>query len=98
MSERRCHRAKSQEMEPQRQKHRNQTVRNKFFTEKKEIRETHPHIVAWFDSGGSRAVQTDIIENCFKKEGKTWKLDLDKPFFQESKKRCVGSRGAYINL
>ena len=62
------------------------------------IKDSHPHIMEWFDSSANRALQTDIIEQCFKKEGKAWKLDLDKPFFQESKKRCVGSMGAYINL
>ena len=77
---------------------RNQTARNTFSAEKIEIKDTHPHIREWFDSSSSRALQTDIIQHCFKKEGKAWKLDLDKPFFQESKKRCVGSRGAYINL
>jgi len=70
---------------------RNAACRNKFFQEKKAIQETHPHIVEWFDSTSSRQLQTDIIENCFKREGKTWKLDLDKPYFKETKKRCVGS-------
>jgi len=72
---------------------RNQSCRNKFFLHKDAIKESHPHIIEWFDNSchNSRQVQTEIIENCFKKEGKAWKLDLDKPYFKESKKRCVGS-------
>ena len=80
--------------EPEAKKHkrsnqRNQTVRNKFFQQKADIKDSHPHIIEWFDSSCSRDIQTEIIENCFKKEGKAWKLDLEKPCFQESKKRCV---------
>ncbi len=79
-------------------KGRNQTIRNKFFAQKDKIKDTHPHIVDWFDSDGSRSIQTEIIEACFKKSGKEWKLDLDKPFFKESKTRCVSSMEAYIEL
>jgi len=44
-------------------------------------------------------MKKEIIENCFKKEGpKLWKLDLDKPFFKESKKRCVIIMEAYMEL
>ncbi len=71
---------------------RNQTCRNKFFANKDSIKNSHPHIVEWFDSNSDRSLQTDIIEKCFKKEGKLWKLDLDKPFFKESKTRCVNFR------
>jgi hypothetical protein len=77
---------------------RNQTCRNKFFQEKAAIQESHPHIIEWFDSKGDRQVQTDIIENCFKKSQGVWKLDLDKPFFKESKTRCVSNMEAYIEL
>jgi len=77
---------------------RNQITRNKFFLEKEAIKESHPHIVEWFDSSKGRQVQTEIIENCFKKEGSKWKLDLDKPYFKESKKRRVGSIEAYLEL
>ena len=76
----------------------NQCIANKFFKQKGEIKESHPHIVDWFDNSTSRATKTDIIENCFKKNGGTWKLDLEKPFFSEAKKRCVDSRGAYVSL
>ena len=71
---------------------RNQAQRNKFFNNKENIKGSHPHIVEWFDSDNNRDIQTEIIENCFRKEGKTWKLDLDKPFFKESKTRCVNFR------
>jgi hypothetical protein len=59
------------------------------------IKETHPHIVEMFDSESARSIQTEIIEQCFKKSGKEWKLDLDKPFFKESKSRCVSSMEAH---
>ena len=78
--------------------HRNQTIRNKFFAQKKNIEGAHPHITEWFDSESSRSIQTEIIEACFKKSGKEWKLDLDKPFFKESKTRCVSSMEAHIEL
>jgi hypothetical protein len=71
---------------------RNQACRNKFFANKDAIKNSHPHIAEWFDSNSDRSLQTDIIEKCFKKEGKLWKLDLDKPFFKESKTRCVNFR------
>jgi hypothetical protein len=77
---------------------RNQTIRNKFFQEKPQIQASHPHIVEWFDSAGGRDTQTDIIENCFKKSNAVWKLDLDKPFFKESKTRCVSNMEAHIEL
>ena len=78
--------------------YRNQCIANKFFKQKGEIKESHPHIVDWFDSSSSRGTKTEIIENCFKKNGGTWKLDLEKPFFAEAKKKCVDSRGAYVSL
>ena len=81
-----------------RSNYRNQCIGNKFFAQKPEIKDTHPHIVEWLDSTNCRATKTEIIENCFKKNGGTWKLDLEKPFFTEAKKRCVGSRGAYVSL
>ena len=81
-----------------RSNYRNQSLANKFFAQKAEIKDAHRHIVEWFDGTNCRATKTDIIENCFKKTGGIWKLDLEKPFFTESKKRCVGSRGAYVSL
>ena len=62
---------------------------------KAEIKESHPHIVEWFDKA-SKDLKQEIIENCFKKsEGSTqggkgaWVLDLEQPFFTETKQRCV---------
>ena len=78
--------------------HRNQTMRNKFFAQKEKIKESHPHISEWFDSESSRTIQTEIIEQCFSKKGREWVLDLEKPFFKESKTRCVSSMEAYIEL
>ena len=86
------------ESKKKRSDYRNQCLANKFFARKAEIKDAHPHIVEWFDGTNCRATKTDIIENCFKKNGGTWKLDLEKPFFTEAKKRCVGSRGAYVSL
>ncbi len=77
---------------PRSQQQRNQTVRNKFFAHKDAIKNSHPHIVDWFDSTSDRSLQTEIIEKCFEKKGKLWKIDLDKPFFKESKTRCVNFR------
>jgi len=73
---------------PSKKKCRNQVLRNKFFDAKEEIKESHPHIIALFDGSKSRDLQTDIIENCFKKDeqGK-WQFDMDRPFFQEQKRR-----------
>ena len=68
----------------------------KFFQNREKIKESHPHILDLFDSETSREVKTEIIDNCFKKEGRQWKFDLDKPYFKESKQRsdslcvCVG--------
>ena len=80
-------------------RNRNQQCAMKFFQMKHEIKETHPHITEWFENASQeRHIQTEIIENCFKKEGRTWKLDLDKPFFKETKQRCVSIMEAYIEL
>jgi len=79
-------------------KHRNQSMRNKFFASREKIKESHPHISEWFDSESSRTIQTEIIEQCFSKKGREWVLDLEKPFFKESKTRCVSSMEAYIEL
>ena len=65
---------------------------------KANIKDSHPHITEMFDSTGSRALQTEIIDNCFKKEKGVWKLDLEKPFFKETKTRCVSSMEAYMEL
>ena len=43
----------------------------------------------WLDGAGSKELKKDIIEKCFKKDAGRWKLDLDKPYFKESKQRCV---------
>ena len=48
-----------------------------------------PHIVELFENGhktaeGQRETRTKVIENCFKKEGSKWVLDLDNPHFKES--------------
>jgi len=60
-----------------------------------EIMKTHPHITAWFDKA-SKELKAEIIQKCFTKSesgragGKgVWVLDLEQPFFQESKHRCV---------
>ena len=75
---------------------RNQVLRNKFFQQKNDIKESHPHIIDWFDSNPGREIQTDIIHNCFKKVGKaSWILDADKPYFKETKKRCVLVRASW---
>ena len=82
---------------------RNQVLRNKFFQQKNDIKESHPHIIDWFDSNPGREIQTDIIHNCFSKNNRTWKIDMDKPFFKEVKKRCVlvrvhGSLSNFMSL
>lgn len=75
---------------------------------KAEIAKTHPHIVEWFDKA-SKDLKQEIVEKCFKKSDKgkgdnvgKWVLDLEKPFFQESKQRCVcvcvRTMGAYRAL
>ena len=71
---------------------RNQVLRGKFFAMKDEIRNMAPHIVDLFDNAhkeasGKRDTQTEVINNCFKKAGGKWKLDLANPYFQESKMR-----------
>jgi len=68
------------------------------FKQKGEILETHPHIIDWFDGAANKEIKKDIIENCFKKEGSHWKLDLDKPFFKESKTRSVNIMEASMEL
>ena len=75
---------------------RSQVLRNKFFAHKEAIQSTHPHITEWFDSNPGREIQTDVIHNCFTKNAnKGWKLDLDKPYFKEVKKRCVLVRASW---
>jgi len=64
-------------------------LKNKFFLNKDEIKESHPHIMDWFDGCRNKDKENQIIVNCFKKDGKQWKMSLDKPFFKESKSRCV---------
>ena len=75
----------------------NQRKRNKFFQLKDEIHESHPHITEWLDSKATgRALQTEIIENCFKpaSNNEGWKLDLSNPP-KESKGKCVcGQHGS----
>ena len=60
---------------------------------KAEIAKTHPHILEWFDKA-SKHMKQEIVAACFNKcdhgkGGGEWVLDLEKPFFQESKQRCV---------
>ena len=75
---------------------RSQVLRNKFFAHKEAIQSTHPHITEWFDSNPGREIQTDLIHNCFtKNSNKSWKLELDKPYFKETKKRCVLVRASW---
>jgi hypothetical protein len=73
-------------------------VQLSFFQQKQEIVQTHPHILEWFDGTASKDTKKDIIENCFKKDGGRWQLDLDKPYFKESKQRCVNIMEAYMEL
>ena len=81
---------------PDAAKKRNQCLRNKFFQAKSDIKETHPHIIDWFDNTPGREIKTEIIHNCFTRgANKTWKLELDKPFFRETKKRCVLVRASW---
>ncbi len=83
---------------------RKQTVRNKFFINKEMIKDSHPHIIDWFDTEQRQSVQTEIIVNCFTKSWDSrggnlrWVMDLDKPFFNESKTRCVSIMEAYMGL
>ena len=84
--------------EPQAKKARCQQCQQRFFKQRDEIIETHPHIMDWFDGAATKEVKKEIIENCFKKDGKFWKLDLDKPFFKESKHRSVNIMEAYMEL
>ena len=69
-------------------------MRRKFFQNKELIRQQAPHIVDLFDNaeatGDERQTRTDVINNCFTQEmGKKWKLDLQKPFFKETKIRSA---------
>ena len=84
--------------EPDKKKSRCQQCQSRFFQQRQEIVQTHPHIVEWFDGAGSKEMKKDIIEKCFKKDAGRWKLDLDKPYFKESKQRCVNIMEAYGTL
>jgi hypothetical protein len=64
-------------------------LRNKFFTNQQDIEDSHPHTVERFDSTDNREMKSEIIENCFKRDGAKWRMDLDKKMFKECKKRCV---------
>ena len=75
-------------------KPRNQQVTTRFFKAKADIAKTHAHIIDWFDDCTDKEVRNDIIKNCFRKEGQLWKLDLDKPFFKESKIRFCEHHGS----
>jgi hypothetical protein len=68
---------------------RNQVIARKFFSSRDDIKETHPHIIDWFDAAKTREIKTEIIHNCFQKMGTSWKMNLKAPFFKESKQRCV---------
>ena len=84
--------------EPPNKRHRCQQCQSRFFQQRSEITETHPHIMEWFDATATKEVKKEIIENCFKKDGRKWTLDLDKPFFKESKHRSGNIMEAYMEL
>jgi len=73
---------------PTKKQRQNQHLHAKFWECKDAIKDSHPHIVEWFDSA-PKDVKNDIISHCFSKDKAKWKMDLDKPFFKESKTRCV---------
>ena len=66
----------------------------KFFSAREEMLKTHPHIVDWFDTS-THQVKSEIIKkfimvfNAFTKNQGRWQMDLEKPFFRESKARCA---------
>ena len=60
----------------------------KFFSAREEMLKTHPHIVDWFDTSAHQ-VKSEIINNAFTKNQGRWQMDLEKPFFRESKARCA---------
>ena len=84
--------------EPAKKRIRCQQCNSRFFKQKADIAQTHPHIMEWFEGAASKEAKNDIIKNCFKKDGGLWKLDLDKPYFKESKIRCVNIMEAYVDL
>ena len=61
---------------------------SKFFSAREEMQNSHPHILEWFDTS-SQQVKSDIINNAFTKNQGRWQMDLEKPFFRESKQRCA---------
>jgi len=65
-------------------------LKNKSFHNEKQINESHPHIADWFNTTRDKEKQNEIVENCFRKtaDGK-WRMALDRPYFKESKQRCV---------
>jgi len=76
--------AKKQKSQPKN----NQHLALKFFAQRDELRSSHPHIIEWFESA-NREVKSEIINNCFAKNGGRWTFDLEKPCFKEAKVRCV---------
>ncbi len=90
--------AENESGEPQPKRLRCQHCNNKFFQQRQEIVKTHPHILEWFDGATTKEVKNEIIEKCFKKDKGRWTLDLDKPYFKESKQRCVNIMEAYMEL
>ena len=75
---------------------RSQVLRNKFFQLKDAIADSHPHITDLFDNAhktpeGKRETQTKVMENCFKKQGSKWVLDLSNPYFKECKQRHLSA-------
>ena len=64
-------------------------LKNKFFANKDAISVTHPHITEWFNGSRNKDLESEIIENCFRKDGNKWRMELDRPYFKESKSRCV---------
>ena len=68
----------------------------KFLAMEDQILRSHPHILEWYKEG-SKKMKAEIAEQCFKKDphasrrggrGK-WVLNLDSPYFEEAKYRCV---------
>ena len=64
---------------------RNQSCCTKFFQNRDKIKESHPHITDLFDNETSREVKTEIIENCFKKDGNIGSSTLISPTSRSQK-------------
>ncbi len=88
---------KGEEVEPKapQPERRNQVLRNKFFAMTDHLKTQAPRIVDLLENGDHskslRATQSEVINNCFTKSAvsKSWVLDLNNPFFKETKARWV---------